>query len=89
MTTSDLLAIASKIDEMRKLEKAVRRLNTFDCNQGLTKTQTIRRVALECRYAAIAATMGLFTEFQRDPRGSALKLHDSIKDIESGTGAVL
>ena len=82
----DLLAIAVRIDEMRKIEKAVRNINTTACNYELTPRQEKRREKLESRYAELAATFGLFTEHQRDPRGSALKLHDSLKDMDSSMG---
>lgn len=89
MTARELLAVALKIDDMRKLERQVRRLNEIDCNQELTKRQTNRRVKLECDYAALAATLGLFTEYQRDPRGAALKLHDDHNKMDSSMGVVL
>lgn len=90
MTARELLAIALYVDEMRKIEQQVRRLNEIACNQELTPRQEKRRDALENRYADIAANeFNLFTEVQRDPRGAALKLHDSDKDMDSSMGTVL
>lgn len=86
----ELRVIGMYIDEMRKIERQVRRLNEIDCNTQLTPRQASRRVKLEERYASMAATeFKLFTEFQRDPRGAALKLHDSNKEMDSSSGVVL
>ncbi len=90
MKARELKALSMYIDEMRKLENQVHRLNEIDCNGELTPRQEKRRAALENRYAEIAAKeFGLFTEFQRDPRGAALKLHDSHKEMDSSMGTVL
>jgi hypothetical protein len=64
-------------------------LNEIACNQDLTPAQEKRRDEMEARYAELAASFGLFTEFQRDPRGAALKLHDTRDEIDSNMGVVL
>ena len=89
MTARELLGIATKIDEMRKLERQVRRLNELACNVELTERQENRREKLENDYASLAASFGLFAETQRDPRGPALKLHDRPEDMQSSSGVAL
>lgn len=89
MTGRELFGIAVKIDEMRKLERQVRRLNEIACNHALTRSQEMRRESLEALYSKLAESFGLFAEVQRDPRGSALMLHDRKEGIDLGTGVTL
>lgn len=89
MTARELWAIAQKIDKMRRLERQVHRLNELACNGELTERQETRRAQLENEYTALAFEFGLYAECQRDPRGSALKLHDTREEIESAMGVTL
>jgi hypothetical protein len=89
MTSRELYAVAVKIDRMRQIEKSVRRINAYECNYELPVKQEKRRENLEAEYATIAASFGLFAECQRDPRGAALKLHDSREGMDSATGVML
>lgn len=89
MKARELYAIALKIDTMRKLERQVRRLNELACNGELTERQKNRRVKLECEFSSLAFGFGLYAEHQRDPRGAALKLHDTLEEMDSSMGVVL
>lgn len=90
MKARELKAMALYIDDMRKIERQVHRLNELDCNFGLTPRQEKRRDKLENQYKDIAASQFmLFTEVQRDPRGGAMKLHDPESQMDSSTGVML
>lgn len=89
LSARELYAIAERVTTMKKIERQVRRLNEHDCNYGLSPRQEARRLTLENQYKILAESFGLFTEVQRDPRGGALKLHDSSYNMDSSMGVVL
>lgn len=89
MNTTELKQLVAKIDRIRSLERQVRAVNELACNQELTERQETRRDRLENEFTGIAKSLGLVPEHHRDPRGSALKLHDQGANIDSATGTVI
>lgn len=88
-TSRELRAIAIVIDEMRKLERQVHRLNEIDCNGEMTARQEKRRDRLENRYGELARELGVYPQRQRDPRGTALRVIDDPAKYDTEIGVTL
>jgi hypothetical protein len=72
-----LARFACRLEQLNKIARTVRRINTNACNFEISKASETRRDNLESKAAEIAKEFGLKIHCQRDPRGAALYLVDN------------
>ena len=89
-TLQDLRSFVFSMEELKKISKALNRLDVHQCNIGeLTPKQKKRETRLEQRAHEIANLYGLESYHQTDPRGCSLYLiEDTIGDYSKGIAII-